>query len=75
MEQLLDIIFEDIFKSSIPSREITTKNTEDWDSIAHLNLVVALEEEFGIDISIDEIPHIYKDYWTVLAFVKEKLDE
>ena len=43
---------------NIPSGEITDDTSPDnasaWDSVAHLNLVVALEETFGVAFSPDE---------------------
>lgn len=30
----------------------------EWDSIGHMNLVAALEEEFGIEMDIDDITDI-----------------
>lgn len=42
----------------IPNGEInddtSPDNTPAWDSVAHLNLVVALEETFGVAFSPDE---------------------
>lgn len=31
-------------------------NTPEWDSLAHLNLIIELEEEFGIEFNREEIP-------------------
>ncbi len=43
----------------IPVQEITTddsrKNLAAWDSLAHMNLMLALEDEFGIEFSDQEI--------------------
>ena len=30
----------------------------DWDSLMHMNLVLGLEQEFGIQFDIDEFVHI-----------------
>jgi acyl carrier protein len=32
----------------------------EWDSLTHIKLLCELEEEFGIDIPIEEIPSIRK---------------
>ena len=34
---------------------MTLLNTESWDSFAHLELIVAIESEFGINLSADDI--------------------
>lgn len=33
-------------------------NIEGWDSIKHLDLIVSLEDEFGISIPLDEVPNM-----------------
>jgi acyl carrier protein len=35
-------------------------NLREWDSLTHIKLLCELEEEFGIDIPIEEIPSIRK---------------
>lgn len=30
-------------------------NTPEWDSFAHLNMVAAIEQEFGISLTLDEV--------------------
>ena len=35
--------------------EATTETLDGWDSIAHLNLVMALEDEFGVRFGDDQI--------------------
>lgn len=41
-----------------------------WDSLAHMNLVVALESEFKIRFSTDEIPKL-----TALALIRRSVKE
>ena len=45
------------------SRDMTPESVKDWDSLNHLVLVVALEEEFVIDIEPEEIIEMYKGYY------------
>ncbi len=52
MEQRLQTIFRAVFNLS-PSTDLAgcaQANTESWDSMAHVSLVVAIEEEFGVTI-------------------------
>ena len=46
----------------IPIQEINDKSSSDtvvsWDSLKHINLVIALEEEFEMEFSESEIPEI-----------------
>lgn len=51
-------LIADIF--DVPSTSLTLESNPDtvdnWDSLRLLNLIVALEQEFGIEISTDHIP-------------------
>ncbi len=38
------------------SLESNSENTEKWDSLAHMNLIFAVEDKFGVEISDDELP-------------------
>lgn len=44
-------------------------NTGTWDSLAHINLVTALEQEFGVSLEIEEIEsmHSFAKIKAVLA--------
>ena len=44
---------------------------ESWNSLKHMNLVVALEEEFEIELSDDEIIEMM-NYPLIVAVVKNK---
>jgi acyl carrier protein len=37
------------------SESLSAEDTSNWDSIRHLNLVMALEETFGVSFSSDEL--------------------
>lgn len=53
----LTIVFRDVFDDdSIVIDETTTSaDIEDWDSIEHINLVSAVEDEFGIRFKMKEV--------------------
>ena len=59
-EQILDKlqpIFQDVFddpKLAI-ARESSAQTVEGWDSLAHINLVSAIEQEFGIRFALGEL--------------------
>jgi acyl carrier protein len=50
-------IFKDVFdnNSIVLSRETTAADIEDWDSLAQISLLVAIEKEFKINLSLDEV--------------------
>ncbi len=34
------------------------KNTEEWDSLRHLSLILAIEDEFDVQIPDNEVQHL-----------------
>ncbi len=56
VEQVRGIV-SDIFQVSIEqvSAESSPETIEAWDSLQHLNLVLALEQEFGVGFNPEEI--------------------
>lgn len=53
----LDEVFQDVFDDeSIHVNDSTTADDiEDWDSLEHINLVVAIENKFGIKFNMNEV--------------------
>jgi len=56
IKNIMSAVFE------VPSEEISVNSSSDnidaWDSLKHLNLIMALEEEFEITISDEEIGNL-----------------
>jgi acyl carrier protein len=50
-------IFRDVFDNEMLtiSRQTGADDIEEWDSLAHVSLVVAMEKEFNIKFSLDEL--------------------
>ncbi len=69
-------IIADLFL--VPADEIgpeSSPNTiERWDSLQHLNLVLAVEQTFGLQLSLEDIERM-TDVGAVAELVKEKLSE
>ena len=55
-EKLKEIIADtfDLDEDEI-NDEMTSDSVERWDSLNHLRLVTALEDEFGIQLTMDEV--------------------
>lgn len=53
----LDEVFQDVFDDEdIHVEDSTTADDiEDWDSLEHINLVVAIENKFGIKFNMNEV--------------------
>jgi acyl carrier protein len=56
MEKLNQILSEN-FKLSLEetSKNYGMKDVNNWDSLSHMNLIVAIEDEFNIQLTGDEI--------------------
>ena len=50
-------IFQDVFDddSLVIERKTCDDDIEDWDSLAQINLVVAIEKEFKVKFSLDDL--------------------
>ena len=67
-------IASDLF--GVPVGKVTAESSpetiETWDSMQHLNLVLAIEEKFGLQLSPEEIEEM-RSVGTVAALVEKKL--
>jgi acyl carrier protein len=54
------------------SAESSPESVENWDSMQHLNLILAIEEKFGIQLDPEEIEQM-KNVGAVAALVDKKL--
>ena len=74
MEEKLKQIMSDIF--SVEKNEIHSKygqyDCDDWDSIGHLNLITAIEEEFDIVLSVEQISEM-KNFELIIHIIKESI--
>jgi acyl carrier protein len=52
--------------------ETNTDTVAQWDSVLHMNLVIALEEAFGISVPDDEVATL-TSYPIVRAMLEEQL--
>ena len=57
MEEKIIQWISSILRVSV-TRNSSRGNTEQWDSLRHLQIIAGLEEEFGIDIPIDKVAEI-----------------
>jgi acyl carrier protein len=78
-EELLEriqYIAADIF--SLSANQITSTSSsetvEQWDSLQHLNLILALEEEFGVQFTPRDIENML-DIEAIISIIQEKLPD
>lgn len=69
----LNEVFRDVFGD--PSISVTPSTTsadiEDWDSIEHINLVAAVENEFGLRFKMREVSGM-KDVGEMISIIAER---
>lgn len=67
-------IFRDIFDEDdmIIEDKTSSEDVEDWDSLNHINLVSAIEKEFGIRFALGELMTL-KDVGAMIDLMMEKL--
>ncbi|MGA3241623.1 MAG: acyl carrier protein [Bryobacteraceae bacterium] len=50
--------------------ESSQENVPDWDSVGHLNLILAIEDAYGVQFSTAQIPEL-----TSVAAIQRALDK
>lgn len=72
ISEKIKIVMSAVFE--IPLEEITDDSSADtidsWDSLKHLNLILALEEEFDISIPDEEVGNLF-NYKLIKLIVNE----
>ena len=70
----LQPIFKDVFDDSTlrVERSSSADTIEGWDSLAHVNLVAAIEKEFGIRFALGELADL-KNVGEMLDLMERKL--
>ena len=67
-------IFRDILDQPdlVLTRDSNASNVEDWDSLAHINLLTTIEKEFGIKFALNELQEL-KDVGDMIELIQKKL--
>ena len=69
-------IFIDLFNinKAIPFNDINPNKISQWDSLNHLNLIISIENEFGISIDPEDFPELYTNFEKINNYLKIKLN-
>jgi acyl carrier protein len=73
MEDRIKKVMSDVLNIdvSLINNETSPDNIENWDSLKHMNLIVALEEEFEIEFDDEEIVDSM-NYALIVIILKSK---
>lgn len=66
-------IFRDVFLDDTIqlTRDMTAKDIEAWDSLSHINLLVAIEQEFGFRFEMREVKNL-KNVGEMIDLIQKK---
>lgn len=70
----LQPIFQDIFDDDeiVVTAETSAKDIEDWDSLAQIRLVVAMEKHFSIKFAFGELQEL-KNVGEMVSLIQKKI--
>ncbi|MCP4049316.1 MAG: acyl carrier protein [bacterium] len=75
MKEIVKNVMATVFKVDLKDiEEISQHTIKKWDSLNHLNLMIALESEFGVSLEPEEIGAMV-DIETVCRIIEEKRAE
>ena len=66
-------VFHDVFDddSIVVTPELTADDVDEWDSLAHIRLVVAVEKKFGMKFSAAEVGKL-KNVGELVSLIEAK---
>jgi acyl carrier protein len=72
--EILNEIFRQVFDDDaiVVTRESTANDIEEWDSLTHMNLVVAVEAKFKIRFALGELQTL-KNVGDMFDLVEKKI--
>lgn len=71
----LQSIFDDIFLDEVVvTPELSAHDVEEWDSLLHISLVVAVEEAFGIRFRVGEV-ETTKNVGELAGVIEARMDD
>ena len=75
MENKIKKVMSDVFNVDVGSinNDSSPDNIENWDSLKHMNLIVALEEEFDIEFDDNDIENLL-NFQLINLTIKEYID-
>ena len=70
---IVDVLDEE---DLVVTRDTTADDAEDWDSLAQIQIIVAIEEELGIKFSLQEIHQLNQadNVGNTVDLISQKLD-
>ncbi len=69
-------IFREVFDDDnlVVTRQTNSSQIEEWDSLNHINLTIAIEKEFNLRFTLEELQPL-KDVGEMIDLLKKKLEQ
>lgn len=69
----LQEVFRDIFDDEefVIYETTTRQDIEEWDSLANINIIIAIEQEFNIKINLEELEQL-TDIGSMIKIIEKK---
>ena len=66
-------IFRDVFADNalVVTDNLTANDVKKWDSLSHINMIYAVEKQFGVRFSIKDVRSM-KNVGELIALIKKK---
>jgi len=76
MENRIKKVMEAVFDESDINEESSILTVKDWDSLKHMNLIIALEDEFEVSIPDKEVGNLisFEQIKTIIGEVLQNAD-
>ena len=66
-------VFNEVFlETVVVTPELTADDVEEWDSLSHVSLILAIEQEFGIRFRVGEVEGT-KNMGHLAALIEKRL--
>ena len=72
LQEILRDIFDD--EELIIREDMSANDIEDWDSLAQINLIIAIEKEFKVKFNLEEVSSL-KNIGEMLELLSKKIKE
>jgi acyl carrier protein len=75
IKEKIKLIMAEVFEMNqdLINDNITQKDTPEWDSLSHLNLIVEIEEEFSVSLTPEKIGSMISMELIIHELKKSKL--
>ena len=76
LTERLTKVFRQVFQndSIVLNPELTADDVDEWDSFSHINLIIAIEIEFGIEFKQNEIQN-FENVGALMQCISDKISK